>query len=93
MANLCRFLTRRLNQKVIDKTGIAGVFDIIDVLNMRVDFERSALVNIADESEVIAPDPTGTTQDDLRKLGWRLESSKDTSELIVIDHIERPSAN
>ncbi len=28
MANLCRFLTIHLNRKVVDKTGITGVFDV-----------------------------------------------------------------
>jgi uncharacterized protein (TIGR03435 family) len=94
MANLCRFLTRRLNQKVVDKTGITGVFDIIDVFNMRVDLERpSTLINMADESNLTAPDPTATIEQDLQKLGLRLESTKDATEFVVIDHIERPSAN
>jgi uncharacterized protein (TIGR03435 family) len=94
MANLSRFLTRRLNRKVIDKTGITGVFDIVDVFNMRVDFVRpSTLANMADESNLTAPDPAATIEQDLQKLGLRLESAKDAPELIVIDHIERPSAN
>lgn len=90
MANLCRFLTRRSNQKVVDKTGITGVFDIIDVFNMRVDV---TLANMADESGGAAPDPAATIYEDLQKLGLRLESTKDVGEFIVIDHIERPSVN
>jgi uncharacterized protein (TIGR03435 family) len=37
--------------------------------------------------------PTATFQADLQKLGLRLESIRDASEVIVIDHIERPSEN
>lgn len=90
MANLCRFLTLRLNRKVIDKTGIAGLFDIIDVFNLSID---SSLANMADEGGLAAPDPTAAFRDSLQKLGLRLELTKDATEFIVIDHIERPSAN
>jgi uncharacterized protein (TIGR03435 family) len=61
---------------------------------MRVNFDRpSTLVNIADDSDLTAPDPATTIQDDPQKLGLRLESTKDATEFIVIDHIERPSEN
>jgi uncharacterized protein (TIGR03435 family) len=94
MANLCRFLTRRLNRKVVDRTGSTGVFDISDVFNMRLDFDRpSSLANMADESNLISPDPAATIEQDLQRLGLRPESTKDAPELIVIDRIERPSAN
>lgn len=94
MANLCRFLTRRLNRKVIDKTGVAGMFNIIDVFNMRVDFDRpSTLVDMVDLSNLTALDPAATIEQDLQRLGLRLESTKEATEFIVIDHVERPSGD
>ena len=87
MARLCRFLTLRLNRKVVDKTGITGLFDI--TIDLGVD---STLANMADESN-LKPDPTAAFRDGMQKLGLRLESTKDATEYIVIDHIERPSAN
>ena len=90
MTNLCRFLTLRLNRKVVDRTGITGMFDIVDVFDLRVE---STLANIADESGLNAPDPAAAFRDGLQKLGLRLESTKDATEFIVIDHVERPSAN
>jgi len=90
MEKLCSFLTLHLNQKVVDKTGITGIFGIIDVFDMRARFD-APLVNMADESGLADLSPT--IQDDLQKLGLRLESTKDTTEFIVIDHIERPSEN
>lgn len=90
MERLCRFLTLQLNRKVVDKTGITGAFDVQLDIHMG---EASTLVNMADGSDLSTPDPAATFQDALQKLGLRLESSKDTAELIVIDHVERPSEN
>ena len=39
------------------------------------------------------PGPAATIEQDLQKLGLRLESTKEATGFIVIDHIERPSAN
>jgi hypothetical protein len=72
MAVLCRFLTLRLNRKVVDKTGITGLFDIIDVFHLAVD---STLTNISDERGLGAPDPTTVFRDGLQKP--RLETGID----------------
>jgi uncharacterized protein (TIGR03435 family) len=91
MANLCRFLTTHLNRKVVDKTGITGVFDVR--LDLHVDeLFGPTLANMADDSD-LAPDPAARFREDLLKLGLGLESFKDTAEFLVIDHVERPSEN
>jgi uncharacterized protein (TIGR03435 family) len=91
MERLCRFLTLQLNRKVVDRTGIIGLFDVR--LDMHVGEFLSPVANMADDSDITALDPAAKFEDDLRKLGLRLESFKDTAESIVIDHVERPSEN
>ncbi len=83
-------MTLQLNRRVVDKTGIAGIFDIQLDLHLG---QPSTLVNLADGSDLTAPDPTAAFQAALQKVGLRLEPFKDTADLIVIDYIERPSEN
>lgn len=82
--SLSRTYTSDLGRNVIDGTGLAGTFDLH--LNWAMDplTGRGA-----------APDPAGPSlftalQD---QLGLRLESAKGPVEVLVIDHIEKPSAN
>ena len=79
IATFAERLVEMLNQPVIDKTGLTGLFDI------HLEF---AAANAA-------PDATGASlftaiQD---QLGLKFTSEKGPEEVLVIDHIERPSAN
>ena len=72
---------------VIDKTGIAGLFDF-------------HLVFARDESapgggaDTVAPDPGGPSIfAALKDLGLKLEAGKGAREFLVIDSVERPSGN
>jgi uncharacterized protein (TIGR03435 family) len=85
MADLCRALSARLNQKVVDQTGITGVFDI--------QFALWARNTTVDDSDATGPDPAGGLRDAVQQLGLRLESTKSTAEFVYIDHIERPTDN
>jgi uncharacterized protein (TIGR03435 family) len=94
-------LSRRLlDRNVIDKTGIAGPFDI------RVPLTPG----FAETLVPLAPPPSGGTaatppnspdtsdrfaaaQSVVQKLGLKLESAKGPSRVLVIDHVERPSEN
>ena len=82
-----------LGRPVIDKTGFSGLFDV------RLDF-------LPDEITATLPPPppdaAGASADSntpsiltamQEQLGLRLESTKGPVEVIVIDHVERPSAN
>jgi uncharacterized protein (TIGR03435 family) len=80
MADLCRTLSARLNQNVVDKTGITGVFDI-------------QLALWAGNTTIDDSDPAGGLRDAVQKLGLRLESTKSTAEFVFIDHIDRPTEN
>jgi uncharacterized protein (TIGR03435 family) len=91
MSELVRTLMVVLGRKVVDRTGYTGLFDV------RLDFQ-------ADESTpLLPPPPPGTPASDTtnppifsalqEQLGLRLEAAKGPVEVIVIDHVERPSAN
>jgi uncharacterized protein (TIGR03435 family) len=80
MAMLAMILTDNLERPVIDKTGLTGHYDF---------------------SVTYEPGPTGPGFNPIgaaifgpiQDLGLKLESQKDAVEVLVIDSIERPSAN
>jgi uncharacterized protein (TIGR03435 family) len=78
MADLASCLTRQLGQLVIDKTGLEGEFDF------RVDNAPGA------DPWVRASDAAAALPSE---LGLKLETQKGPVETLVIDHVERPSAN
>jgi uncharacterized protein (TIGR03435 family) len=71
-----------VDRPVIDKTGITGRFDI------RVEFSREGTEPASDPST--PPSIFVALQE---KLGLRLESGKGPVQMLVIDHIERPTEN
>jgi len=81
------FISRGLDVPVVDKTGLTAFYDF--------DFEV-AIERVAgpDGQERAAPPDAGTISDALKsQLGLRLEKIKTTTEQIVIDRVEKPSAN
>lgn len=78
MARLTANLTVYLQRTVIDKTGITGTFD-------------AHLKWSPDEAGDAALASIFTALQE--QLGLRLESGKGPVEVIIIDHVERPSAN
>jgi uncharacterized protein (TIGR03435 family) len=97
LANFCEQLSFVLDRDVIDKTGIAGVFDI--------HVEPPTDASTEDPSSVPAPPPAPGTRASLidplgssilaavQKAGLRLEPAKGTGEFLVIDRVERQSGN
>jgi uncharacterized protein (TIGR03435 family) len=89
-----RMLHAILDRPVIDKTGIAGRFD------MRIEFSREQTTlhplrpgDLADGGPG-ASDPTTSIFTALQEqLGLKLERAKGQVETFVIDHIERPAGN
>jgi uncharacterized protein (TIGR03435 family) len=73
-------LSRQLGRIIIDKTGLTG----------RYDFTLEWTPENAAPSEQSAPDIFTAIQE---QLGLKLEPAKGPVDVIVIDHIERPSAN
>jgi uncharacterized protein (TIGR03435 family) len=80
MADLCDHLSSMCDRDVIDKTGIAGAFDM--------QFDSPAEANPNDPGA-----KTALIWSVLQKLGLKLDTAKGRGEMLVIDHIERPTEN
>ena len=80
MAMLAMILTDNLERPVIDKTGLAGHYDF----NLTYEPGPSGPGFHPIGEAIFVP---------VQELGLKLESQKDTVEVLVIDSIERPSAN
>lgn len=79
---------------MIDQTGFSGVFDI------DLEFRRDDMTDVARRVGMVPPGaspPADTSIPSIftavQQLGLRLESTKGPVEVLVIDHVERPSAN
>jgi uncharacterized protein (TIGR03435 family) len=68
---------RVLGRPVLDRTGIAGEFDV-------------NLVWTPDESLGVGPSIFAALQE---QLGLKLESQKGAVNMLIVDHVERPSPN
>jgi uncharacterized protein (TIGR03435 family) len=90
MADLCRGLTAFVDRDIVDKTGIAGVFDIrLELTPGDLGYERAS------------PDPTSNfTPGDgraiaaaLEKIGLHMRPAKGAMQILVVDHVEQPLEN
>ena len=93
IANLARSLSAVFDRDVIDKTALAGLFDV--QLDVHQESRRADAVPGVDAPPP-PPDRSATLaalQAAIPKLGLKLEPSKGSGEFIVIDHVERPSEN
>jgi len=70
---------------VVDKTGIAGSFDI-----HLAGFGPPPPPGAAEDPGL---DSVGLVTRALQMLGMRLEAAKAPATVIVVDHVERPAAN
>jgi bla regulator protein blaR1 len=84
MARLCVQFSAFLDRDVVDKTGLAGVFDIH--LNLTSDDMGVSVASHTDSqiSAIFAA---------MSSLGLKIESGKGAGEFIVVDRVERPSEN
>ena len=95
MTRLAEILAGRLGHPVVDLTAIKGVFDLklswtpdpATVRNPAENKESPAVESMSDPS---GPSIFSALQE---QLGLRLEARKVPAEIIVIDHLERPSEN
>lgn len=91
LTDLSGLLGLILDRPVIDKTGIAGKFNI----HLRFSQEGLAAGNSGDAGRVAAAavDPNGATVFTAvqEQLGLRLVPAKGPIDVLVIDHVERPS--
>jgi uncharacterized protein (TIGR03435 family) len=95
MAEFVRKLSEMLGRTVTDQTGFSGVFDI------NLEFRRDDTTDF-DTRAGLAPPPPGAVPAEtaspsifsaIQQLGLRLESTKAPIEVLVIDHVEKPSGN
>ena len=93
LSEFSKLLNLVLDRPVIDKTGIAGRFDIH--LEFSSDQVTPGLLGLAPEASATASDPTGPTIFTAiqEQLGLKLVSAKGPVEFLVIDHAEKPSEN
>ena len=92
IADLIPMLSRILGRTVVDKTGLTGKYDI----SMEWTPDESQAIRFSPDGPRPPPsDPTGPTIFTAlqEQLGLKLESQKGPVEILVIDHVERPSEN
>lgn len=99
MASLAQFLSGRLDRIVLDKTGLTGKYDFMlkwtpsqNQLQSPPGFDAAspngqAAIPTSDSS---APDLFIAVQE---QLGLKLKAEKNSLEVIVIKHVEKPTAN
>jgi uncharacterized protein (TIGR03435 family) len=89
-ANLAEILTHFVGRIVIDKTGIQGNYTLN--LKFTPDDSRAAVPNPDDNSAAIDSGPSVFTA--LKEqLGLNLKAEKGLVDVLVVDHVELPSAN
>jgi uncharacterized protein (TIGR03435 family) len=86
MSNLASYLAQMLHKQVIDKTGLAGKYDI--VLKWQPD-EMPGESHETTGGETL-PSIFTVLQEE---LGLRLDAVKGPVDVIVVDHVEMPSEN
>jgi uncharacterized protein (TIGR03435 family) len=81
MSLLLRLLAASADRPVLDQTGLTGSYDYA------LEYARDPSAAVGDTA---APSLFTAIQE---QLGLKLESRKGMIEVLVIDHVEKPSAN
>ena len=86
-------ISSMLNKRVVDKTGLTGLYDFELQFSMRSMGGQGPLTTqAAGGTTAAAPIDDGPTMfDAVRELGLKLESEKGPVEHLVIDSVERPT--
>jgi uncharacterized protein (TIGR03435 family) len=98
LAELAEKLSYIRGRKVLDQTGLKGEYDI--ALKWTPDQSPAGIVQVPDGAKlgteaVISAESSGSSLFTAiqEQLGLKLESTKGPVDVLVIDHIERPSEN
>ena len=83
MAQLAAGLSRVMRGPVIDRTGIAGVFD----------FDLDCPLDDLQQGPTQPPDLAWAVSRAITRLGLALKPGKGPVDVLVVDHVEQPSAN
>ncbi len=91
MVELTRILSQRLGHNVLDKTGLTGKYDF----TCKWPREEGPGSMLDGGEGGNAPESSGPSIFTViqEQLGLKLESHKAPVEVLVIDHVEAPSAN
>ena len=90
MDNLSDWLTPSVGRPVIDRTSLAGAFSFhANLFNLEKGVPSDDL-----KTTMVSSDADDTLRGTLQEqLGLKLEPQKAPVEILVVDHIEKPSAN
>jgi uncharacterized protein (TIGR03435 family) len=94
LAEFSQLLALVLDRHVIDKTGIAGKFDIH--LEFGIDAATPKFLpggDLARFAGAASDSPVPSIFTAIQLLGLKLEATKGPREFLVIDHMERPTEN
>ena len=90
IADLCRQLMLYLDRDIVDKTGIAGVFDLhLDIAPADIGYSDAE----PDSTSTYTPGDGRAIAAALEKIGLQMRPAKGTAQFLVIDRVERPSEN
>ncbi len=95
IANLVGLLARYVDRPIVDKTGLTGNFDFF----LQFTTNQGALQPTGGDASSGALPPSSDTNAPYlltavqEQLGLKLEPGKGPAEMIVIDHVEKPSGN
>lgn len=90
MTDFCMFFPGYLDRNIIDETGIAGRFDIhLDLSPEDLFGRHHDDGDTTDRSAAVF----AAVRTAMQKLGLKLDPAKRPIEFLVIDHVEKPSAN
>jgi len=88
MAALASDLSNLLGRTVVDKTGVTGTFDV------HMEFAPDEAIAIGGQAAPSADQAGPSIFTALQEqLGLKLDNAKSPVEVLVIDHVERPSEN
>jgi uncharacterized protein (TIGR03435 family) len=90
MVELTRLLSQRLGHHVLDKTGLMGKYDLAMQWPPPEDRPGAMFDGGENAADITGPSIFTVIQE---QLGLKLESHKAPVEVLVIDHVETPSAN
>ena len=96
VADFVERLSNFVDRPVMDRTGYTSKFDIdLEFVPDAFAFARLGGVVIPGESPVPASDENSplSLSTAVRERGLKLESAKGPVDVLIIDHVERPSAN
>ena len=93
MPRLALLLTQTLDRRVLDSTGLKGIYDV-DLQWTPLEASAPAGTGQSREPEPPANDQASLFHAIQQQLGLKLESGRSPAKIVVVDHVERaPTAN